>query len=112
MPTFAVGEASAILTYLALKYNVPDHWYPSELRACTRVDAALHWQQRTLRCAHVFIATESRLKNVFRFSRACPALAAAHAEVRAACAHRHLEPGLNCYIEVGSSVLCTGCSTC
>lgn len=29
--------------------GVPDHWYPSELRAKTRVDAALHWQHRGLR---------------------------------------------------------------
>jgi len=46
---FCIGEACAILTYLARKHSVPDHWYPVELRAKTKVDAALHWQQRALR---------------------------------------------------------------
>lgn len=32
-----------------IRSAVPDTWYPTELRAKTRVDEGLHWQQRTLR---------------------------------------------------------------
>ncbi|KAG1678289.1 hypothetical protein FOA52_013910 [Chlamydomonas sp. UWO 241] len=45
---FCVPEACAILTFLARRFQVPDAWYPSDLRGNTRLDTALHWQQRTL----------------------------------------------------------------
>lgn len=39
----------AILLYLTRKYKVPDHWYPQDLQACSRVDEYLAWQHTTLR---------------------------------------------------------------
>jgi len=42
-------ESHTILRYLAQKYNAPDHWYPKDLYARTRVDQYLDWHHRNLR---------------------------------------------------------------
>ena len=46
---FVLPESSAILKYLADRHAVADHWYPRELRARARVNAALDWQHFSLR---------------------------------------------------------------
>lgn len=48
---FGLPESSAILKYLADRHrvSVPDHWYPAELRARARVNAALDWYHGTVR---------------------------------------------------------------
>lgn len=41
---FILGESSAILRYLAKKYSVPDHWYPTEdSQKQARLEEYLHW---------------------------------------------------------------------
>ena len=46
---FVLPESSAILKYLADRHTVSDHWYPRELRARARVNAALDWHHFSLR---------------------------------------------------------------
>ena len=41
--------SGAILRYLAAKYKVPDHWYPSKLEDRARVDECLEWTDANLR---------------------------------------------------------------
>ena len=41
--------SGAILRYLASKYQVPDHWYPSKLEDRARVDECLEWTDANLR---------------------------------------------------------------
>ncbi|XP_065919460.1 glutathione S-transferase theta-3-like isoform X2 [Dysidea avara] len=42
-------ESGAILRYLAAKYKVPDHWYPSKLEDRARVDECLDWSDSNIR---------------------------------------------------------------
>jgi len=48
---WGLPESSAILKYLADRHRgkVADHWYPTELRARARVNAALDWYHGTVR---------------------------------------------------------------
>ncbi|XP_021735851.1 glutathione S-transferase T1-like [Chenopodium quinoa] len=46
---FTLFESHAILTYLACWYQVPDHWYPADLRKRAKVQSVLDWHQTTLR---------------------------------------------------------------
>ncbi|KAM3936711.1 glutathione S-transferase theta-1-like [Leptodactylus fuscus] len=41
---FVMTESTAILLYLANKYNTPEHWYPSDLQKRARVNEYLAWQ--------------------------------------------------------------------
>ena len=41
--------SGAILRYLAAKYKVPDHWYPSKLEDRARVDECLEWTDANMR---------------------------------------------------------------
>ncbi|XP_041379238.1 glutathione S-transferase theta-1-like [Gigantopelta aegis] len=42
---FVLTESVAIMKYLAVKYNVADHWYPrSDLQLQARVDEYMNWQ--------------------------------------------------------------------
>ncbi|XP_038053800.1 glutathione S-transferase theta-1-like isoform X2 [Patiria miniata] len=54
---FKLTESVAILQYLAEKYNVPDHWYPKDLQARSKVREYMAWQHMNTRmhCATVFI---------------------------------------------------------
>ncbi|XP_065882289.1 uncharacterized protein [Dysidea avara] len=46
---FHLSESGAILRYLAAKYKVPDHWYPSKFENRARVDEYLEWNDSNLR---------------------------------------------------------------
>lgn len=47
---FVLTESVAILKYLALKYNVPDHWYPRrDLQAQARIDEYMNYQHLNTR---------------------------------------------------------------
>ena len=41
--------SSAIMTYLVGKFNLPDHWYPSDLKKRAKIDEYLHWHHKFLR---------------------------------------------------------------
>ncbi|OWF47901.1 glutathione S-transferase theta-1-like [Mizuhopecten yessoensis] len=47
---FVLTESVAILKYLAVKYNVADHWYPrTDLQAQARVDEYMNYQHMNTR---------------------------------------------------------------
>ena len=37
------------MKYLVSKYNLPDHWYPSDIKQRARIDEYLHWHGGNLR---------------------------------------------------------------
>ena len=39
----------AIMKYLVSKYNLPDHWYPSDIKQRAKIDEYLHWHGGNLR---------------------------------------------------------------
>nr|QSX72302.1 glutathione S-transferase theta-like 2 [Halisarca dujardinii] len=52
---FCLFESAAIMPYLVQKYNLPDHWYPSNVEKRIKVDQYLHWHASNLRwIARVF----------------------------------------------------------
>ncbi|MBN3296098.1 GSTT1 transferase, partial [Amia calva] len=46
---FTLAESIAILSYLAQKFNTPDHWYPTDLKKRARVNEYLAWQHTAIR---------------------------------------------------------------
>eukprot|EP00731_Ephydatia_muelleri_P027274 Em0019g147a len=46
---FHLFESSAIMKYLANKYKLPDHWYPSDAKRRAKVDEYLFWHASNLR---------------------------------------------------------------
>ncbi|XP_055526147.1 glutathione S-transferase theta-1-like [Wyeomyia smithii] len=46
---FKLAESIAILRYLSREHNVPDHWYPRDIRKRARVDEYLEWQHTNTR---------------------------------------------------------------
>ena len=46
---FVLTESMSILKYLAMKYEVPDHWYPKDLQKQARIDEYLHWHHWNIR---------------------------------------------------------------
>ena len=42
-------SSSAILQYIVEKFNLPDHWYPKDLKARTKVNEYLFWHHCHLR---------------------------------------------------------------
>ncbi|XP_069108032.1 glutathione S-transferase theta-1-like [Argopecten irradians] len=47
---FILTESAAILKYLAVKYDVADHWYPrTDIRVQARIDEHLHWHHLNTR---------------------------------------------------------------
>lgn len=46
---FKITESVAILKYLADKHQVPDHWYPKDLKKRAQVDSYMAWQHLNLR---------------------------------------------------------------
>lgn len=53
---FVSFHSVAIVRYLSQKYNVPNNWYPKELKAQAAVDEFLEWHHLDLRlgCAMYF----------------------------------------------------------
>uniref|UniRef100_A0A8C5LIH9 glutathione transferase n=1 Tax=Leptobrachium leishanense TaxID=445787 RepID=A0A8C5LIH9_9ANUR len=41
--------SNSMLLYMVRKYKTPDHWYPSDIQKCSRVDEYLAWQQTNTR---------------------------------------------------------------
>ena len=41
--------SSAIVTYLASKFDIADHWYPKDAQKRAKVDEYVSWQQSNLR---------------------------------------------------------------
>ncbi|KAG7282400.1 hypothetical protein CRUP_029721 [Coryphaenoides rupestris] len=54
---FVLTESAAILRYLVTKYNIPEHWYPSQPERRAKVDEYIAWHQTYTRphTASVFI---------------------------------------------------------
>ncbi|XP_071945863.1 glutathione S-transferase theta-1-like [Antedon mediterranea] len=50
---FTLGESTAIVRYLAAKYNVADHWYPKNIETRAQIDAYLAWQHTGIREAGI-----------------------------------------------------------
>ncbi|XP_072051645.1 glutathione S-transferase theta-1-like [Amphiura filiformis] len=48
---FVICQSVTIVKYLAAKYKVADHWYPSDLKQRARVDELLDWHHSTIRAA-------------------------------------------------------------
>ncbi|KAM6984660.1 glutathione S-transferase theta-3-like [Aplochiton taeniatus] len=46
---FCLSESIAILTYMAEKFQTPDHWYPADLKKRARVNEYLSWQHMNVR---------------------------------------------------------------
>ena len=46
---FTLLHSSAILKYIATKYKLPDHWYPSDVQRRAKVDEYLSWHASNLR---------------------------------------------------------------
>ncbi|KAL6087411.1 hypothetical protein STEG23_013419 [Scotinomys teguina] len=47
--SFVLTESSAILIYLSSKYQVADHWYPTDLQAHAQVHEYLGWHANNIR---------------------------------------------------------------
>uniref|UniRef100_A0A8C5LJB7 Glutathione transferase n=1 Tax=Leptobrachium leishanense TaxID=445787 RepID=A0A8C5LJB7_9ANUR len=45
---FKVTESNSMLLYMVRKYKTPDHWYPSDIQKCSRVDEYLAWHSARL----------------------------------------------------------------
>ncbi|KAL3701662.1 hypothetical protein R1sor_019684 [Riccia sorocarpa] len=52
---FILSESTAILRYLAVTRNVPDHWYPKDVKARARIDYLLDWYHTNLRQIAVYV---------------------------------------------------------
>ena len=52
---FLLTESHAILTYIHATRGLPDHWYPSELKARAMVNRYLHWHHTNLRAGEALI---------------------------------------------------------
>ncbi|XP_043924611.1 glutathione S-transferase theta-1-like [Protopterus annectens] len=46
---FVLTESTAIMKYLAVRYNAPDHWYPADVRKQAKVDEYLAWHNLNTR---------------------------------------------------------------
>jgi glutathione S-transferase len=46
---FIVYESHTIMRYLKVKYNLPDHWYPNDIKERVKVDQYLDWHHLNLR---------------------------------------------------------------
>ena len=48
-PPIVWFSSSSILKYLARKYNLPEHWYPSDVQRQAKIDEYLGWHGTNLR---------------------------------------------------------------
>jgi len=46
---FKLSECTAILRYICNKYNLPDHWYPTDIQKRSKVDEYLSWHHTNTR---------------------------------------------------------------
>ncbi|KAE8634603.1 hypothetical protein XENTR_v10002362 [Xenopus tropicalis] len=44
-----MAESTAMLLYMARKFKTADHWYPSDIQKCAKVDEYLAWQHTNTR---------------------------------------------------------------
>jgi len=53
---FTLTESIAISKYVINKFNLPDHWFPKDLKKQAKVEEYLHWQHFNTRfiCAMLF----------------------------------------------------------
>ena len=51
---FGIGESVAIMKYLVCRFDLPEHWYPSELSLRTRVDEYCDWHHTHCRDVAVY----------------------------------------------------------
>ena len=52
----------AIMRYIAVKYNVAEHWFPrKDLQKAAKIDEFLNWQHLNIRkwCLDIFVNTVS-----------------------------------------------------
>ena len=57
---FILAESVAIMRYIAIKYNIPDHWLPrKDLQQAAKIDEFLHWQHLNIRKNELQIFTET-----------------------------------------------------
>jgi glutathione S-transferase len=52
---FKLAESHAIMAYIHATRRLPDHWYPSEIKARAMVDRYLHWHHSNLRVGEALI---------------------------------------------------------
>ncbi|KAK9698604.1 hypothetical protein RND81_08G116600 [Saponaria officinalis] len=62
---FTLFESHAILIYLASTYQVPDHWYPADLRKRAKLHSVLDWHHTNLRLGSVGYLTNTILMSLF-----------------------------------------------
>ena len=57
---FVLAESLAIMRYIAIKYNVPEHWFPrKDAQQAAKHDEFLHWQHLNIRKNELQIFTET-----------------------------------------------------
>ncbi|XP_063313122.1 glutathione S-transferase theta-3-like [Pelobates fuscus] len=69
---FTLSESTAIILYLARKFNTPDHWYPSDLQKRARVDEYLAWQHTNTRPHGSKIFWGKHMAKVLTGEELCP----------------------------------------
>ncbi|KAL9231032.1 hypothetical protein vseg_006303 [Gypsophila vaccaria] len=62
---FTLFESHAILIYLACTYQVPDHWYPADLRKRAKLHSVLDWHHTNLRQGSVGYLLNTILAPIF-----------------------------------------------
>ncbi|XP_072045250.1 glutathione S-transferase theta-1-like [Amphiura filiformis] len=62
---FIICESTAMVKYLASKYQTADHWYPSDLKKRAKVDELLDWHHTNIRKHGVGVFFNIKLGHLF-----------------------------------------------